>query len=367
MFDILLSIILSGIFLIGVYFFQSIFYPLIIFFFLLFITFIFYPQNESLVYLLKAKIIAYLKKDFHYLIILSSIIFFFYLHDLIGFNPSLIASFFILWYFLHLDERASFAAALIFLSLCPFLLIFHLEELAEKSAVLAYYFLVIGVVWQMVMITKEREIRSLTEEPKFVSKHLNLKSDWIGQTYIKNIGFILNQIVNSSSFIIFAACFFVTIIVVLVASQLISNMSVSKTTQVVPSLIPTKLPTTVPSPTKATVSPTKFLPTATVVPTAAIRPILSILNGSTISGWAASTSASLKKADWDNILDITIGDAEKKTYKTIILRYTKEYQDTAKKLRSDLLSSKEFNFKQIFYEEKQEATPAGDLILILGK
>jgi hypothetical protein len=44
------------------------------------------------------------------------------------------------------EGRVSIAIALFFLTLCPFLLIFKKEPIAEKAAIWAYMFLVVGVV-----------------------------------------------------------------------------------------------------------------------------------------------------------------------------------------------------------------------------
>ena len=40
-------------------------------------------------------------------------------------------------------------AGLVFLTLCPFLLIFNAETIAEKVAIGAYVFLVVGVIQQI--------------------------------------------------------------------------------------------------------------------------------------------------------------------------------------------------------------------------
>lgn len=46
---------------------------------------------------------------------------------------------------------------LVFLTLCPFLLIFKAEALAEKAAILAYLFLVVGVGQQVIEYWRERK------------------------------------------------------------------------------------------------------------------------------------------------------------------------------------------------------------------
>jgi len=44
------------------------------------------------------------------------------------------------------ESRFSIAIALFFLTMCPFLLIFKKDPIAEKAAIWAYMFLVVGVV-----------------------------------------------------------------------------------------------------------------------------------------------------------------------------------------------------------------------------
>lgn len=53
-----------------------------------------------------------------------------------------------------IDSRVSFIIALFFLTLCPFLLLFTLRNIAEKAAIWAFMFLLIGVVQQMWEIRK---------------------------------------------------------------------------------------------------------------------------------------------------------------------------------------------------------------------
>ena len=50
---------------------------------------------------------------------------------------------------LKLESRASFVVALFFLGLCPLLLIISLDTIAEKAALWAYMFLLIGVIHQI--------------------------------------------------------------------------------------------------------------------------------------------------------------------------------------------------------------------------
>lgn len=59
------------------------------------------------------------------------------------------------------DPRAFIVVALIFLILCPFFLFFKYEPLAERSANLAYLFLVIGVLFQFILYLRQPRSKNL--------------------------------------------------------------------------------------------------------------------------------------------------------------------------------------------------------------
>lgn len=66
----------------------------------------------------------------------------------------------------RLEGRFSVAGALIFLLMCPFLLILKKESVAEKAAIWAYMFLVVGVVQQLIEIKKKP--KGLVDFDRFV-------------------------------------------------------------------------------------------------------------------------------------------------------------------------------------------------------
>lgn len=61
-----------------------------------------------------------------------------------------------IWSF-KLESRVSIGFALAFLILCPFLLIFKKDPIAEKSAIWAYMFLVVGVIQMFIEYKKHGE------------------------------------------------------------------------------------------------------------------------------------------------------------------------------------------------------------------
>jgi hypothetical protein len=54
------------------------------------------------------------------------------------------------------EGRVSVAVALGFLVLCPFLLIFKKEAIAEKAAIWTYMFLVVGAIQMFIEVKKEK-------------------------------------------------------------------------------------------------------------------------------------------------------------------------------------------------------------------
>jgi len=60
----------------------------------------------------------------------------------------------VIWLY-KFEGKVSLAGGLVFLSLCPFLLIFKKEAIAEKAAIWAYMFLVVGVVQEFIEYLRE--------------------------------------------------------------------------------------------------------------------------------------------------------------------------------------------------------------------
>ena len=58
-------------------------------------------------------------------------------------------------YHFKFEGRVSIGFALVFLTLCPFLLIFNKEAIAEKAAVWAYMFLLVGVIQMIIEYIRE--------------------------------------------------------------------------------------------------------------------------------------------------------------------------------------------------------------------
>jgi len=92
---------------------------------------------------------------------------------LVSFVSNLVILFFVLWWLalnvaFKFESRFSMAIALFFLALCPFLLIFKMDDIAEKAAIWAYMFLVVGVGQQLIEI--KRKPKDLMDFGSFIGK-----------------------------------------------------------------------------------------------------------------------------------------------------------------------------------------------------
>jgi len=156
--DIVINIAASLVFLASTIYFENllsgIFFGLLSFLGL----FIVNPDKNSKLNRLKTIAINYFKVDFHYLKITLTLAIYFYLTSIINQDLSLIISFILLMNLLKLDNRASFITALVFLTFYPLLIIFQRKDLAEITAIYAYYFLVIGLIGQIIDISIVKKI-----------------------------------------------------------------------------------------------------------------------------------------------------------------------------------------------------------------
>ncbi|MDD4354235.1 MAG: hypothetical protein PHN56_07325 [Candidatus Nanoarchaeia archaeon] len=82
----------------------------------------------------------------------------------------------LIFYFLRIDSRFLILPAIILLGFIPLLLYIYQKALAENIAVFVYYFLVVGVVLQIIEMAKDRE-------PKFdfsdIARYVYRKIKWI--------------------------------------------------------------------------------------------------------------------------------------------------------------------------------------------
>ena len=79
-----------------------------------------------------------------------------------------------LCYFFDIDSRYLILPAILSLWLCPFLLVYELESLAETVAIYVYYFLVVGVILQFIEFKLDYKFRLEFEKLKVIFTKFNL-------------------------------------------------------------------------------------------------------------------------------------------------------------------------------------------------
>ncbi|NMB83866.1 hypothetical protein GYA28_01095 [Candidatus Roizmanbacteria bacterium] len=90
-----------------------------------------------------------------YIIAVVCLVLFLALEPSLGFNGAIFTVFFLFSHLNKLDSRASFFMALIFLGLTAFLSALGNQKPAEQTAITAYYFMIVGALWQVYEIRKE--------------------------------------------------------------------------------------------------------------------------------------------------------------------------------------------------------------------
>lgn len=247
-----------------------------------------------------------------YVATIVCLVIFLVLEKFIGFNGSLFATFFIFAYLNKLESRTSFFIALILLVITALFSIGGRTRIAEDVAIMVYYFLVVGVVWQIIEIRQEKP-----DDTEVIKQKLE-------------------KIINKKNFIIigYSIAFFLGIT--------LSYFLYKK----IPKSLLVKKPVAIIS------------PVITQTPRILKNIPLSILNATDIRGYAASNAAILRATGWEKEFDISIGNYDG-TASANILRYTKNLTEKIKALEKDL------KIKVTPIILKQSSREA-EMILILG-
>lgn len=256
------------------------------------------------------------------------LIIFLVLEKFIGFNGSLFATFFIFAYLNKLESRASFFIALILLVITALFSIGGRTRIAEDVAIMVYYFLVVGVVWQIIELRQEKsddteEIKQELE--KIVNKKPVLQSKFSFNFFTKK-----NFTITG-----YSIAFFLGIT--------LSYFLYKK----IPKSLLVKKPVTIIS------------PIITQTPRILKNIPLSILNATDIRGYSASNAAILRAMGWEKEFDISIGNYDG-TASANILRYTKNLTEKIKALEKDLKI-------QVTPIIIKQSTREAEMILILGE
>ncbi|MEK7078901.1 MAG: LytR C-terminal domain-containing protein, partial [Patescibacteria group bacterium] len=207
----------------------------------------------------------------------------------------------------------------------------------EDIAILTYYFLVIGVVWQMIELRNVKPAEEVNPESDENEIKIVVKKE-VFQRRSPSYNYIF---LKRGVLIISILVFFGFIIILFVK-------------QIKPPVIK-----------KPVVKQQIVTPIITPIITPILKPVahasLVILNATDIRGLAGSSAATLRKDGWHKEFDISTGNyVGKETLSTNILKYTKNLEDKISLLERSL------NIRVTPILLKQ-ATQEAELTLILGK
>jgi len=315
--------ILNGVFFISFFLLKNIYISLILSFFTLFILLFVYKKKTIPSFRNSLNLSNFTLNNNQYLYTIVCLIIFLVLEKFIGFNGALFATFFIFAYLNKLDSRTSFFIALILLVITALFSIGGRNSIAEDVAIMVYYFLIIGVVWQIIEIRQDRspeiEVDNQELEEIIIKKYAPEPSPSLNFLTKKNV--ILIGVSVSLSLIIF------------LFYSLYPKFHLSKKSVTMPSI---------------TSAPKLFQN----VP-------FKILNATDIRGYAASTAATLLASGWGKEFDISIDNYDG-TASANLLKYTKNLKEKIKPLEKNLKI-------QVTPIIIKQSTHEAEMVLILGE
>lgn len=264
----------------------------------------------------------------HFTSAIVCFVIFFVLQRLIGFDSALLVTFFMFAHLNKLDSSISFYIVLIIFVITAFLAAGGNTRTAEPLAILAYYLLIIGVVWQIIEhLTNRSTERGIIEEVI----EQNAPAEFVS----------LRKSYNNINITVISKIIFISILVLFLIGIIF--------------FVIYKKPFGI---KKIAVAPT-IAPIISVIPTPFIHVPFSFLNATSIRGYAGSSAATLRKAGWDKEFDFTVGNYVG-TASANILLYTATLKEKIKLLENELKI-------QITPIIMNNATREAEIILILGK
>lgn len=318
--------ILNGVFFISFFLLKNIYIPLVLSLLTLFALLFVYKKKAIPSFYTSLNLSNLNLNNNHYLYTIIGLIVFLVLERFIGFNGALFATFFIFSYLNKLDSRASFFIALVLLVITALFSIGGRNSIAEDVAIMVYYFLVVGVIWQIIEIRQDKspeiEVDNQELEEIIIKKYAPEPSPSLN--FLTKKGVILIGVSVSLSLLIF-----------FLYSYYIKSH-------------PVKQPINISSISSAPLTPKIFKN----VP-------FSILNATSIRGYAASSAATLRASGWNKEFDISVGNYDG-TASANILEYTKNLTGKIKPLEEDL----KIHITPIILKQSSHEA---EMILILGK
>ena len=320
------------VFFVSLFLLKNIFISLILTTLSLFIIFFFLRQKKIATAHSIFNLPSFEFKDSQYISSIVCLIVFLVLQLLIGFNASLFITFFIFSYVNKLRPRISFVIALVLFVIMALLTALSNYKMAEDIAILTYYFLVIGVVWQIIELRNAKSAEEVNSEPEkekievISSRHMFQQHNSYNYTFTKK------------SFIIIGILVFFIIIIVLFITRIKSPIII-----------------------KSIIKPSTVIPTAILTPKPLSHVPFTILNGTDIRGLAGSSAAILRKDGWEKEFDISTGNyLGEETLSANILQFTKNLENKV------TLIERSLNIRVTPVLLKQ-ATQDAELTLILGR
>lgn len=323
--------ILNGVFFISFFLLKNIYIPLGLSLITLFILLFVFKKKDIPSFHAGFNMPRFTINNNQYIVTIACLIIFVILEKFIGFNAAVFAAFFIFVRLNKLDSRVSFFITLILLVITAFLAASGNIKVAEDISVLVYYLLIIGVVWQIIELRKENPD---DKEEEMIPEQKKEKVKVISNTFMRQYKSTYNFFTIKN---IIIAGFFIFLCLGVALYFLYSKFQVRKNT----TITPINAPIVTPTPT-----PLRHVP-------------FTILNATSIHGFAGSSATALRSAGWDDEFDITVGNYTG-TASANILRYTKTLEKKIKLLESAL------NI-QITPIIMKDATREAEMTLILGK
>lgn len=331
-------LVLNGVFFVSLFLLKNAIISLVLTVTSLFIIFFFLRQKKIASARSILNLPSFEFRDNQYISSIVCLIVFLVLQLLIGFNASLFITFFIFVYVNKLRPQISFIIALVLFVIMALLTSLGNYKMAEDIAILTYYFLVIGVIWQIIELSRikpnDDEVSPELKEEKVI---IIVKKD-VFQRRSSSYNYIF---LVRGALIISVLVFFGFIIVISI------KLFIKQT----------KLP--------VIKKPAVRQQIATPIVIPILKPVthasLVILNATDTRGLAGSSAATLRKDGWQKEFDISTGNyMGDEILSSNILKYTKNLEDKIPLIERSL------NIKVTPMLLKQ-ATQEAELTLILGK
>ena len=253
----------------------------------------------------------------HYVSIVVCIVIFLILQGSIGFDFASLVTFFIFAHLNKFNSRVSYYIVLIIIAVSAFLTAGGNARIAEPLAVLAYYLLIIGAVWQIIEHITEKG----AEEGVLFESQKKL---------YHNSKFLMDMIIVLISVL-------VLVILCMILFFVYNRPSKIERDNFTPAVIRV----------------------ASVVPTPFSHVPFAILNATDIRGYSGVSMNKLHKAGWNKEFDLKVGNY-KGTASANILRFTPTLKNKIKLLENDLKI-------KVTHIMMKDTTRSAEMTLILGK